>query len=121
MHDITLHQHPKRPQQLIKIPQRLLLRKLPLRLNPLLQRPLITKLIHKVVVVGRFKDLDETHDMGGVLNLGQGVDLVDGELLEFGTGAELLDLDDLDGDDLAGLLVVGFVDLAELTRTHCGL
>lgn len=56
--------------------------------------------------------------MGGILYLGESLDLVDGELLQFRTHFEFLDADDLDGHDLAGLFVYGFVDLAKLTLAN---
>ena len=52
--------------------------------------------------------------MSGVLNFAESLYLVDGELLQFGTDFELLDFDDLDGNNLVGFLVDSPVDLSEL-------
>ena len=52
--------------------------------------------------------------MGGVLYFAEGLDLVDGELLEFGADFEFLYFDDFDGNDLVGFLIDGPVYFPKL-------
>lgn len=56
--------------------------------------------------------------MGRVLDLRQCLDLVDREFLQFRTHFEFLNLDDLYGHDLVGLLVGRFVHLTELALAY---
>lgn len=88
------------------------------KFNFLFKGTSITILIDKVVIVGSFKDFDESDNMGGVLNFTKGLNLVDGELLEFGADFEFLYFDDFDGNDLIGFLIDGSVNLSKLTLSN---
>ena len=56
--------------------------------------------------------------MGGVFDLGEGLDFVDGEFFQFWTGFKFLYFDDFDGYGLIGLFVGGPVDFAELAFSN---
>ncbi len=56
--------------------------------------------------------------MSGILNLREGLYLIDGEFLQFGTHFEFLDFDDLDSNNLICFLVDCFVNLTELTLSN---
>lgn len=114
MHDVGLDQYLKSLHQILEIPNSLLLTEMPLPLDLLVQSTAIAKLIDEVVIVGSLENLDESDHMGSILDLGQGLDFIDGEFLEFRAELKLLHLDDLDGHGLPVLLVDRLVHLTEL-------
>ena len=118
MHDVGLRQNLEGLEQVQEVPQCLFLGESALRFDLLLQGASVAVLVYEVVVVGCLEYLDEADDVGGVLYLGEGLDLVDGELLQLGTHLELLNLDDLHGHRLPRLLVDCPVDLPELALPH---
>lgn len=73
-------------------------RKTALRFDLLFESSSVAEFVDEVVIIGGFEDLDEAYDMSGVLDFGQGLNFVDGELFQFGAHFELLDFDDFDGD-----------------------
>lgn len=115
MHDVGLDQNLKSLQQILEIPNRLLLTEVPLSLDLLVQSAAIAKLIDEVVIVGSLENLDESNHMGSIFDLRQGLDLIDGEFFEFRAELKLLHLDDLDGHSLPVLLIDCLVHLSELT------
>lgn len=121
VHDIVFDEHFESREQLIKVPECLFFSELAFCLDFFLKSALITELIDEVVVVGSFEDLDEADDVGGVLDFRQGVDFVDGELLQLGTGLELLDLDHFYRHHLPCFLIERLVHFPELPRAHCSL
>lgn len=121
MHNVVFDEHFEGGEQFIKVGEGFFFRKLALGFYFLLESALIAKLIHKVIVVGSFENFNEADDVSGVFDFGERVDFVDGELFEFGTGSELLNLNHFDCNDLARLLVVGFVHFTEFPRSHCHL
>lgn len=92
-----------------------------MRLDSLFESSLIAVFVDKVVIIGSFKNFDKADDMGWVFDFGESIDLVDGELFEFGTGAEFLYLDYLDGHNLASFFVISFVDFSKLSCTDSRL
>lgn len=56
--------------------------------------------------------------MSSVLNLGEGLDLINGKFLEFRTHLKLLYFDDLDCYSLVCLLIDGAIDLTELSLPY---
>ena len=121
MHNVDFDEHFESGEEFIKVWQGFFFRELALGFNFLLESALIAKFIHKVIVVGSFENFNEADDVSGVFDFGKRVDFVDGELFEFGTGPELLNLNHFDCNNLACLLVVGFVDFTEFPRSHCRL
>ena len=115
MHDVVFNEHFEGRKKFVEVKEGFLFCEFAFGLDFLLKSSLIAKFVDKVIIVSGFEDFDEADDVGGVLDFGEGVDFVDGEFLEFGAGSEFLDLDDFDGDDLAGLFVVGFVDFSEFS------
>ena len=121
MHNVVFDEHFEGGEQFIKVGESFFFRELALRFYFLLESALIAKLIHKVIVVGSFENFNEADDVSGVFDFGERVDFVDGELFEFGTGSELLNLNHFDSNNLARLLVVGFVHFTEFPCSHCQL
>lgn len=115
MHDVGLDQNLKSFQQILEIPNRLLLTEMSLSLDFLVQSAAIAKLIDEVVIVGSLENLDKSDHMGSIFDLRQGLDLIDSKFFEFRAELKLLHLDDLDGYSLPVLLVDRLVDLSELT------
>lgn len=115
MHDVGLYQNLEGLEQILKIGSGLLLTKVSFPLDLLIECPAIAKLIDEVVIVGSLENLDESHHMGGILNLRQGLYLINGELLKLRAELELLHLDDLDRHGLPVLFVDCLVHLPELS------
>lgn len=65
--------------QLVKNLDSLLLIEPPLALDMLSQRPTVTKLIHKIVIIGSTEHLHKLDDVG-MADLGEDGDLIVGEL-----------------------------------------
>ena len=115
VHDIILHQHFKRFQKFLKVSKGLFLTQVPTIFDQIFEGASIAEFIHKVNIVGCFQYLNETHDMGGVLNLRESLNLVDGEFLQSGTHFIFLDFDDFDGHGLVGFLVCCLVHFSKLS------
>ena len=85
MHDVVLIELFERLQQLPENNEGFLLPEAFLFLEEGLERAAIAVLIHEVEVVGRFEGFDEANDVV-VFERGEDVDLVDGQLFQFGIG-----------------------------------
>jgi hypothetical protein len=120
VHDVVFHEHFESRKKFVEVKEGFFLCKFAFGLDFLLKSSLIAEFVDKVIIVGGFEDFDEANYVSGILDFGEGVDFIDGEFLEFGAGSEFLDLDDFDGNYLAGLFVVGFVDFSEFSGSHCG-
>ncbi len=121
VHNVVFDEHFESGEELIKVWQGFFFRELALGFYFLLESALIAKLIHKVIIVGSFENFNEADDVSGVFDFRESVDFVDGELFEFGRGPELLNLNNFDSNNLACLLVVGFVDFTEFPCSYCRL
>lgn len=118
MHDIGLDEYLKGFQEVLEIIESFFLREAAFALDFLLQCPAIAVFIDEVVVVSCFEYFDEANDVCCIFDLGKSLDFIDSELLQFGTHLELLNLDDLDGHSLRGLLVDRFVNFTELSLPY---
>lgn len=118
MHDVGLGQDPEGLEEVEVVGDGLALLEATGHFDFLFESAPVAELVYEVVVVGSFEYFNEADDVGGVLNLGEGLNFVDGELLELGTHFEFLNFDDLDGHQLVGLLVEGPVHLPELSLPH---
>ena len=87
MHDVILVQLLESLQQLSEYYQRLGLWQLFLSVQHALQRAIVAVLVHKIEVVRSLQGFNKTHDVG-MLESGQNVDFVYGELLQLGVGLE---------------------------------
>jgi len=115
MHDVRLYEYLEGLEQIVEVAKSPCLFEPSLRLDFLLQGTSIAEFIDKVVVIGSFEDFDEPDNMRRVFYFAQSLNLVDGELFQFGTHFELLDFDDFDGHSLTCFLIDGLVYFAELS------
>jgi hypothetical protein len=84
VHDVVFDEHPEGRKQFVEVEKGFFLVEFPFGLDLLLESPLIAELVNEIVIIGRFEDLYKPHNVGRVLNFGQGVDLVDREFLKLG-------------------------------------
>jgi hypothetical protein len=118
MHDVVLGEGLKGLEHVHEVQQCFGLSEMPVVLDEPFQCAPIAVLIDEVVVIDGLEDLHELDDMVVLLDFGEGLDFVDGALLEFGAHLELLDLDDFDGHKLVGAFVGGLVDFTVLALAH---
>lgn len=110
MHDVILIELFEGFEQLPKDNERLILLERLLLLKQGLESAAVAVLINKVKVVGRFQSLDESDDVL-VLESGEDIDFVDGELFQFGVRLEGRLRNDLHCIVLLRFLVDGSKDL----------
>lgn len=97
MHNVGFGENLERLKQILEIIDGFRLFKATVLFDLLLERTSVAKFVDEVVVVGSFKYFNEANNMRGVFDLGQGLNFVDGELLQFGAHLELFNFDDFDG------------------------